>query len=39
MDTVESMQNELDTLRDILRSEGYSINANTILGVNVMSNL
>jgi len=38
MDThLESMQNELDNLRDVLRNEGYSINANAILGVN-MSN-
>jgi hypothetical protein len=39
MDThLESMQNELDNLRDVLRNEGYSINANAILGVNIMSN-
>ncbi|KAH0955207.1 hypothetical protein HN011_011007 [Eciton burchellii] len=34
MDThLESMQNELDNLRDVLRNEGYSINANAILGL------
>jgi hypothetical protein len=27
------MQSELDNLREILRGEGYSIDANTLLGV------
>ncbi|XP_017767347.1 PREDICTED: heat shock factor protein 1-like isoform X2 [Eufriesea mexicana] len=30
---LESMQTELDNLRDILRGEGYSIDANTLLGL------
>lgn len=30
---LESMQSELDNLRDILRGEGYSIDANTLLGL------
>ncbi|XP_011306047.1 heat shock factor protein-like isoform X4 [Fopius arisanus] len=30
---LETMQNELDNLRDILRGEGYSIDANTLLGL------
>ncbi|XP_076247297.1 uncharacterized protein LOC143187152 isoform X2 [Calliopsis andreniformis] len=29
---LESMQTELDNLREILRGEGYSIDANTLLG-------
>lgn len=32
---LETMQTELDNLRDILRGEGYSIDANTLLGVSV----
>ncbi|XP_043590912.1 heat shock factor protein isoform X1 [Bombus pyrosoma] len=30
---LETMQTELDNLRDILRCEGYSIDANTLLGL------
>lgn len=30
---LETMQTELDNLREILRSEGYSIDANTLLGL------
>ncbi|XP_076281438.1 heat shock factor protein isoform X3 [Lasioglossum baleicum] len=30
---LESMQTDLDNLRDILRGEGYSIDANTLLGL------
>ncbi|CAK9832257.1 Heat shock factor protein [Anthophora retusa] len=30
---LETMQTELDNLRDILRGEGYSIDANTLLGL------
>ncbi|XP_024938792.1 heat shock factor protein isoform X3 [Cephus cinctus] len=30
---LESMQTELDNLREILRGEGYSIDANTLLGL------
>lgn len=33
---VETMQNDLDNLRDMLRGENYSIDANAILGVNVI---
>ncbi|XP_035723602.1 heat shock factor protein 1-like isoform X2 [Vespa mandarinia] len=36
---LESMQTELDNLRDILRGEGYSIDANTLLGVNTLFGL
>ncbi|XP_076281437.1 uncharacterized protein LOC143209542 isoform X2 [Lasioglossum baleicum] len=32
---LESMQTDLDNLRDILRGEGYSIDANTLLGNSV----
>lgn len=32
---LETMQTELDNLRDILRCEGYSIDANTLLGVSI----
>lgn len=30
---LEKMQTELENLREILHSEGYSIDANTLLGV------
>lgn len=30
---MDSMQNELDSLRELLRGEGYSLDANTLLGV------
>ncbi|XP_066599441.1 heat shock factor protein-like isoform X2 [Prorops nasuta] len=30
---LESMQNDLENLREILRNEGYSIDANTLLGL------
>lgn len=30
---LETMQTELENLREILRAEGYSIDANTLLGV------
>lgn len=30
---LDTMQSELENLRDILRGEGYSIDANTLLGV------
>ncbi|XP_015188915.1 PREDICTED: heat shock factor protein 1 isoform X2 [Polistes dominula] len=36
---LETMQSELENLRDILRGEGYSIDANTILGVNTFLGL
>lgn len=35
---LETMQTELDNLREILRSEGYSIDANTLLGVSNLMN-
>lgn len=35
---LETMQTELDNLREILRSEGYSIDANTLLGVSNLIN-
>lgn len=33
---LESMQTDLENLREILRGEGYSIDANTLLGVNII---
>lgn len=33
---LETMQTDLDNLREILRGEGYSIDANTLLGVNII---
>lgn len=30
---LETVQTDLENLREILRSEGYSIDANTLLGV------
>ncbi|PSN39502.1 hypothetical protein C0J52_17781 [Blattella germanica] len=30
---VDKIENELDTLRDILRGEGYTLDANTLLGL------
>ncbi|XP_014612950.1 PREDICTED: heat shock factor protein 1-like isoform X2 [Polistes canadensis] len=36
---LETMQSELENLRDILRGEGYSIDANTLLGVNTFLGL
>ena len=30
---MDSMQTELDTLRDLLKTDGYSLDANTLLGV------
>ncbi|XP_043518274.1 heat shock factor protein 1-like isoform X3 [Frieseomelitta varia] len=35
---LETMQTELDNLREILRGEGYSIDANTLLGVSIDAN-
>lgn len=32
---LESMQAELDNIRDVLRGDGYKIDANTLLGVNI----
>lgn len=34
---LETMQTDLDNLREILRGEGYTIDANTLLGVNIIS--
>ena len=34
---LESMQSELDNLRDVLRGEGYTIDANTLLGVSILT--
>ncbi|KAI4491317.1 hypothetical protein M0802_010250 [Mischocyttarus mexicanus] len=36
---LETMQSELENLRDILRGEGYTIDTNTILGVNTFLGL
>lgn len=30
---MDSMQNDLDSLRELLKGEGYSLDANTLLGV------
>ena len=32
---VESVQTDLDSLRELLRSEGLSLDANTLLGVSI----
>jgi len=32
---LESMQTDLENLREILRGEGCTIDANTLLGVNI----
>ncbi|EZA59036.1 Heat shock factor protein [Ooceraea biroi] len=36
---LETMQNDLDNLRDILQGEGYNLDANTLLGVSIMNGL
>lgn len=35
---MDNVQDELDSLKDLLRGDGYSLDANTLLGVSFLQN-